>query len=253
MPTPLLWTLVDPTPAETRLEGEIDTIDSLVEDPDLGDTTIIVRHVVATTGGRDAFLDQHGLDRDIPRGVGELDGAYRARVRSLPDNISPDAVDRTMQQLLNPLGLSYQFIETWDIGYQTCWDGPSEPIPGSSYDPNLFCWDDPRTAEVQFRNRWMDISEMRGAFIIVVPPYGPVADVGMAYDDVAMVAADLTNPLGQRVVGAWDVPSSLGFGYLQGSWDGYDIPRATTMKTVYDSLQRVKAAGVAAVLELQGE
>jgi len=236
----------------TLLEGEIDTIDTLVEDPDLGDLSIRVRHPVPTEGGVDAYLDLHGIDRGIPRGPSEDDTTYRGRIRALPDNISPDAVDRAMQQLLLPYGQTYQFIETWDVSYQTCWDAPPDPIAGSNYDPNLFCFDDPRT-QVQFRNRWMDVNEMRGAIVVVVPAFGPVQDVGMAYDDTAVNATALTNPLGLRAVGAWDVPASLAFGVLQGCWDGYDLVRASTMKTVYDTLQRIKAAGVAAALELQGE
>ena len=235
----------------TVLPGEIDTIDTLVEDPPLGDVTIQVRQLAATTGGADACLDAHGNDRNIPRGSGEADDVYRGRIRALPDNISPDAVDRAMQQMLHPYGQSYQFIETWDIGYQTCWDAPSEPIPGSEFDPNLFVFDDPRSA-TPFRGRWMDESEYRGAFIVVVPNYGPVTDFGMAYDDTAADATALSGTYGSRSVGAWDVPSSLAFGFRQGAWDGYDTTRAATMKAAYDTLQGIKAAGVAAVLELAG-
>jgi len=284
------------------LEGEIDTIDTLVEDPDVGDVTFRVRHPVATSGGIDPSLDQHGKDRLIFRGVGEGDDSYRGRIRALPDNISPNAVDRALQQLLLPFGLSYEFIETFELTYQTCWDAPPNDIPGSQYDPNLFCYDDPRSP-IPFRGRWLDESEMRGAFIVVVPYFGPVADFGLAYDDTAVNAGQLANPFGSRAVGAWDVPilyelgpyanatarttavvvaADVGkfalqsddgtswklltiaptwaqhytvesFGYLQGSWDGYDVARATAMKTLYDTLQGIKAAGTAAVLELQGE
>jgi len=239
------------TPDGSSLEGEIDTIVTLVEDPPVGDVTFRVRHTVATTGGVDASLDQHGSDRLIFRGQGEGDDSYRGRIRALPDNISPDAVDRTLQQLLLPYGASYNFIETFEVGYQTCWDAPPDSIAGSPFDPNLFCYDDPRNP-VPFRNRWMDENDMRGAFIVTVPAFGPVADRGLAYDDTAANASDLSNPLGARAVGAWDVASTLGFGYLQGSWDGYDLPRASTMKTLYDTLQSIKAAGTAAALELEG-
>jgi hypothetical protein len=240
------------TPDGSSLPGEIDTIVSLVEDPPMGDVTFQVRHPVSTTGGSDAALDQHGADRLIFRGPGEADDSYRGRIRALPDNISPDAVDRALQQLLLPYGASYNFIETFELGYQTCWDAPAESITGSVFDPNLFCYDDPRNPR-PFRNRWLDENDHRGAFIVTVPAFGPVADYGMAYDDTAMNAAALTNPLGLRAVGAWDAPGTLGFGYLVGSWDGYDLARATSMKTLYDTLQSIKAAGIAAALELEGE
>lgn len=233
------------------LEGEIDTIDILVEDPELGDTTLRVRHPVATAGGRDSTLDQHGRDRLILRGTGESDDAYRGRIRALPDNISPNAVDRALQQLLYPVGQSYTMVETWDVAYQTCWDAPPDFISGSPYDPNLFCYDDPRDP-VPIRGRWLDELDHRGAFIVSVPVFGPLADVGMAYDDTAANATALTNPLGDRAVGAWDVPASLAFGYRQGCFDGYDLERSVAMKTLYETLQNIKAAGVAAILEVEG-
>ncbi len=286
----------------SALEGEIDTIVTLVEDPDVGDVTFRVRHPTTTTGGVDASLDQHGKDRQILRGISEGDESYRGRIRAIPDNISPNAVDRALQQLLLPYNLSYEFIETWEMGYTTCWDGPPDEIPGSQYDPNMFCYDDPRSPS-PFRGRWLDENEMRGAFIVVVPYFGPLADYGMAYDDTAANATALSNPFGRRAVGAWDssliyelgpyanaaaraaavvVPADIGkfaiqsddgtiwkltsifptwvqhytpesFGYLLGAWDGYDVPRATAMKTLYDTLQSIKAAGTAAVLELEGE
>jgi len=240
------------TPDGTSLEGEIDTIVTLVEDPPMGDITIRARQESEVTGGLSPALDQQGADRGIYRGVGELDASYRGRIRALPDNISPNAVDRALQQLLLPFGISYDFIETFDVRYQTCWDAPPDSIAGSQYDPNLFCYDDPRSP-VPFRNRWLDESEHRGAFIVAVPAYGPVSDVGLAYDDTAMNAADLANPLGNRAVCAYDAPASVeSFGYRLGCFDGYDVGRATTMKALYDTLQNIKAAGIAAVVELEG-
>jgi hypothetical protein len=240
------------TPDGTVLPGEIDAIETLVEEPPLGDLTIQVRHPVPTTGGRDASLDQQGADRGIPRAVGEDDDSYRDRIRTIPDTISPNAVDRALQQLLYPYGQSYGFIECWDINYQTCWDAPALTVPGSSYDPNLFVYDDPRPP-LPFRNRWLGESDFRGGFIVTVPAYGPVKDVGMAFDDVATDAFDLANPLGFRALGAYDVPSTLAGGFLQGCFDGYDVARAATMKTVYETLQRIKAGGISAALELEGE
>jgi hypothetical protein len=287
----------------TVLEGEIDTIVTLVENPDVGDVTFRVRHPTTTFGGVDAALDQHGIDRQILRGIGEADDSYRGRIRALPDNISPNAVDRALQQLLLPYDLAYEFIETFEMRYTTCWDGPPAEILGSEYDPNMFCYDDPRSPS-PFRGRWLDENEVRGAFIVVVPYFGPIADYGMAYDDTAANATALANPFGSRAVGAWDsaivyelgpyanaaartgatglVAADVGkfalqlddgttwklatiaptwvqhypvdsFGYLLGAWDGYDVPRATAMKTLYDTLQSIKAAGIAAVLELEGE
>lgn len=318
------------------------------QETDAADLTIQVVQASTTTGGADASLDAHGKDRNIPRGTGETDDSYRGRIRALPDNISPDAVERALQQLLFPLGGGFDFIETWAMSYQTCWDAPRDPIPGSSFDPNLFCYDDPRPA-TPFRNRWLDLNDMRGAFIVVVPNYQWIRDNGMAFGpelppytkvttgNTGVVAAvsvwpgglgklrvfniagmsgasvgrimtisgaanaknngdwvitdlisptavliqnqygatdansfaigweesnrtvdepdvlALQGPLGARAVCAYDVPADLGFGYIQGAWDGFDQPKRTVYLNLYDTLQRIKAAGTSASVELQGQ
>jgi hypothetical protein len=220
---------------------------------DVGDLTITVTaQGVPTAGGVDPALDQHGLDRNIPRGNNEADDAYRGRIRALPDNISPDAVDRAMQQLLFPIGQTYGFIETWEVQYQTCWDAPRDPIPGSPFDPNLFVYDDPKSP-VPFRNRWLDLNDMRGAFVVVVPRITPLLEYGLAYDDTALVNLDFANAQGSRAVTAYDVPVTLGFGFLQGSWDGFDLTKQTLYETIFNTLEGIKAAGTSVAVELQGQ
>jgi hypothetical protein len=316
---------------------------------DAADLTIQVRQPLPTGGGVDASLDAHGNDRNIPRGIGEADSSYRGRIRALPDNISPDAVERALQQLLFPLGGGFDFIETWAITYQTCWDAPRNAIPGSAFDPNLFVYDDPDVDALPFRNRWLDLNDMRGAFIVTVPNYQWIRDNGMAFGPIlppytltsignfgaaaavsgaskatgkmtvsnisgmtpssvgrfltlsgtadplnagSFVITDfisptqvsvqnqygpgdansffivwvesnrtadeatvtsLQGPLGARAVCAFDVPSTLDFGYLQGAWDGLDQPKQTLYLSLFDTLQSIKAAGTSAVVELQGQ
>jgi len=234
------------------LPGEVDTIVTLVEDPAYGDPTILVTQGADITGGVDASLDQQGLDRGLGRFGSESDTAYAARIRTLPDTISPDAVDRAMELLFVPYNATFTFIETWDIGYQTCWDGPGGPIAGSSYDSNLFCFDDPRPA-IPFRNRWLNETDFRGGFIVVVPNLAAIQDVGMAYDDTATGPNSLQTPIGKRAVGAYDVPSTLIASELQGGYDGFDVVKQVVYKSVWTSLQNIKAAGVTAAVELAGQ
>lgn len=238
----------------TSLPGDIDTIKTLVEDPPLGDLTIRVQHLVDTSGGADAVLDQLGADRGIIRRANEDDTTYRGRVSALPDTISPGAVARACKAALESYKAPFDIIETWDIAYQTCYDGPTDPIVGSSYDPTLCVYDDYRPAE-PFRGRWMDESELRGCFIVVIDPIPPISDYGMAFDDTAasVIALYYAQTGGSRAVGAFDVPSTLGFNYLQGAWDGYDASAAALFSGLYESLQAIKAAGVVAAIELNGE
>lgn len=234
------------------LPGEIDTVDKLVEVPDFGDTTIQVAQTAAQgTGGADAFLDEHGADRGITRIPGENDGEYKVRIRTMPDTISPDAVQRTLERMLLQYGASFAIIETWDVEYQTCWDAPTEVIGGSNFDPTCFVFDDPRPT-LPFRNRWMDESESRGCFIVLVQALATITEYGVAFDDTAMTVHDHQSAIGARAPAAFDVPSSLGFGYLQGAFDGFDLRRRAVYKSINDTLQAIKAAGVVAVVELRG-
>jgi len=241
------------------LAGEIDTIDTLVEDPDMGDLTIAVRMTsTSASGGVDASLDQNGLDRGITRLLSETDDAYRARVRSLPDNISPASIERAVRLFLYPLNASGDFIETWDIAYQTCWDGPPDPIAGSNYDPSLCVYDDPDADSVPFRNRWLDENDHRGGFIIQVPNLAPMRDTSLVWNEVPANPVDsnpgdYTNALGGRACCAYDVPATLAFGYIQGGYDGFDLPKQAVYKGLWDTLQSIKAAGISAAIELRGE
>lgn len=236
----------------TLLEGEVDTIDFLVESPDLGDATILVRQRSdACVGGVDAGLDQLGADRSILRLLNEGDTSYRGRIRALPDNISPGAVSRALIQLSASLPLTYDFIETWDITYQSCWDAPAESIAGSNFDPTLFVFDDPRDA-VPFRNRWLDEADHRGGFIVVLSELPAVADVGMAWDDTASGVLDLATTAGTRALGAFDIPAGWALS-AAGGYDGFDLDRQAVYKGVWDTLQAIKAAGISAAVELEGE
>lgn len=236
------------------LSGDIDTIKSLVEEPPLGDLSIQVQHFIATSGGADATLDALGADRGITRLSGEGDDDYRTRIGQLPDTVSPGAIARACKAVFEKYGAAFSVIETWDVGYQTCWDASGDAIAGSSYDPNLFVYDDPRPT-IPFRNRWLDESEYRGCFIVVASDLTPMADYGMAFDDTASSAGELyyAATQGNRAPGAFDTTSAdAAFGYTLGCFDGYDAPKAALFLGLWTTLQQIKAAGVVAVVERNG-
>jgi len=229
------------------------------------DTTIQVRQLAAATGGRAPMLDGLGADRGLPRLLGEADDPYRLRIRTLPDTVSPGAIKRTVQRLLDPYSLTGDFIETWDVRYQTCWDADPSIPTGRGFDPNLFVYDDPRPLYgagpghpvpngLPFYNRWLDDVEQRGAFIVVLPVIPSLIDVGMAYDDTGMTPTDFFSVVGgQRGYPAYDVPSSFSSGIgLQGGYDGFDVGRNAVYLGIWQTLQSIKAAGVAALVELRG-
>lgn len=238
------------------LEGEISEVVIPLQDPVLADPTIQVEQVSDATGGRLGMLDALGRDRGIARLPSETDAAYRHRVRALPDTITPDAVVRTLRRFFGPLGLSASFIETWSAEYQTCYDAPARTYTGlgAAYDPNLFCFDDPRTSP-PFRNRWLSDADYRGAFIVVVPALAFQHDVGMIYDDTAAGAAYLTSAPanGRRAAGAYDVAPACVDTLLQGAYDGFDPVVRAVYKGLLEVLREIKAAGVYVTVELEGQ
>ncbi len=241
----------------TLLEGEIDTIKILSEDPPLGDITIEVLQINDTSGGVDAALAALGRNRGITQGPDENVDAFRSRIRSLPDTISPDAFQRTVENLLRPIKADFEIIETFEITYQTAYDGPSSVIPGSLYNPNLFTYDDPDIDGIPFENRWMDESDFRGGVIVVVENVQPLRDTSMVYDDLEPDIPSLTSSVtgGARAVSAYDVPQSVvsDFGAIRGGYDGSDLQKRSLYRGLFETLQRIKPGGVSVAVELRGE
>lgn len=255
------WNFAAPTTTASGilLEGPVHIVKSLYTSPEYGDPTIEVRQTTAMTGGVSADLDAIGDDRDLPRRVGEDDLAYRLRIRTLPDTVSPGAVVRLAETLLNPLGIEFAFIETFDIAYQTCWDAPSPnvgtpsyltpPYPNPNYDSNLFVFDDPR-GTWPFRNMWLDELEMRGAFIIVMK-LTPLLDFGFALDDPGTTPADFKSGSRQRGTSAFDLLSTMPSDQVfPAAFDGYDVQFDGRRASLFQQLQKIKAGGVAALVEI---
>lgn len=243
------------------LPGAIDTIKSFVQldpasvlpSPTFLDGTIQVKQVADTTGGADPMLDGLGADRGMVRRSGETDPAYRLRIRTLPDTVSKDAIVRQVTAFLLPYGASAQFIETFEQDYQSCWDAATGMPPGPDFD-NLFVYDDPRPA-FPFANRWLDDVEFRGAFIVVVPNFPTLRDYGSPWDDTAVdvAATILPSPTnGQRALAAYDLTTTPPGG-LPWCWDGFDSRKQAVYAALWELLQQLKAAGVSAILELQGQ
>jgi len=244
------------TAAGPLLPGDIDTVKVWREVPDYGDITFTVYQTAPTTGGKDAALDGLGGNRGLPRLSGERDDAYRSRVRTLPDTVSPAALRRVTDSILQPVFATYDFIETFEQTYQECWDAPSTAFAGSPFDPNLFVFDDPRPA-YPFRNRWLDLNDFRGGVIVVVDAIQPLRDTGMVWDDTETHAIQYVSSVtgGLRACCAYDVTPAiaLAYGYLEGAWDGFDLSRQSLYKGLYDSLQAAKPAGVSVAVELKGQ
>ena len=244
------------------IPGEINAIKTLNISPPLAYTDWTVTNHMPTTGGAPDMLGAHGADQGMPQQNNESDISYRYRLRTLPDTVSPGAVLRNAHTILDVYPIPFEFIETFYITYQTCMDAPS-PNPGTpsfqltpptnpQYDPNLFALDDQRL-EPPFRDRYLDLVEMRGAFYIVLAVV-TLDQKSLAFDDPGMVPSDFRDPQTGygRGTPATDLTSSMDPSVVFGScYDGLDITFNAAAAAVNNTLQQIRAAGVFALVTLQ--
>ncbi len=79
--------------------------------------TITITGATDATGGADGLLGLIGLGRGLPRAAGESDAAYRRRLRTLPDVVTPAAILRAVDAALAPWGLAATLAEPWKYGW----------------------------------------------------------------------------------------------------------------------------------------
>ncbi len=242
--------------AET-LPGEIDTVETMLQDPSYGDASVKVRQEADAVGGEPDWLAGHGDNVGLVQGDGESADAFRLRMRSLPDTVTPAAMRRRSAAILG--SVPWEFIETFKVEYVTCWDAPSPnegtpsyqatPPTSPRYDSNLFVWDDPRDP-APYRGRWLSQDDYWGAFIVAVDGDTTVHDYGFALDDPGTTHGDFVGIATGKPRGtpAFDVPAPSGV-FSAGVLDGPDIGWNALVATLYSSLQEAKAAGITAVVD----
>lgn len=74
--------------------------------------------------GRHASLDAIGEERGVARRSGEPDNDYRPRIASIDDVVSPGAIQRALNRIFIPLGITFEVRETRDpLGFRGfVWD-----------------------------------------------------------------------------------------------------------------------------------
>lgn len=244
------------------LPGLIDRIVFARTVPPFADTTLTASNVNDVTGGRAPMLDLVAADRGVARAPGETDESLGFRARTLPDTVSPGAVLRLLHALLDPYGIPFALVETFQHSYQECWDAPS-PNPGTptyqatpptnpNFDDTTFVYDDPRAPDLTFRNRWMDEREFRACFIVVIDRGFTLRDLGFAYDDPGTQPLDFHPAAGRpfRQTPAYGTTPSMPAELIYPpAYDGFDIDQRALIASLWNSLQQIRAGGVAAIIE----
>jgi hypothetical protein len=167
-------------------------------------------------------------------------------LRTLPQVVTPEALDAVAQGALAAAGETASLLEPWDAPFRMAW-GPGPAVATGEWDPDLFVWDDPRPIS-PVHGRWLDDCTFRGTVIVVVPVLEPCTMRGGAWtdttaDDGASMASGLTG--GWRAMSAWggpaDDPTTGVYGWC---WDGSDARGEAVYAGLWDALQRAKAGGV---------
>lgn len=179
----------------------------VVEFADLG---LSVTQPADAAGGVDGFLDAIGDERNMPRQLGEGDDAYRLRLSSLADIVSPGAIARIASRILSPFGIPWKLVETRDTGtlIGLVWDYHAFDY-GSVTDGVVFA---PPTR-----------------YFAIVVGTGNQGEFGFPYDSTAL---GLTN--------AYDAP-----GGAHDFYDGFPVGYYSAISALWATVDRARAAGVA--------
>jgi len=172
-------------------------------------------------GGAAPWLDAIGLERGLGRGIAESDASYRARLRELPDVVSPNAIYRAVSRILTPLGIPFRIYESRGV-----------EVVGGAWD--VLPWDD-QAGFVGLLGRhhfWQgDHFEYQGFYLVVRREgYG---DFGAPWDYPPV-------PGGVHPSDAWDWMA----------WDGYALGFYSDLALLVSEIEQARAAGVPWLLVL---
>jgi hypothetical protein len=160
------------------------TVGALTTVPPFADTTIIVSADGSTDGGVSPFLELLGNDRGLTQYLGESDEAFRLRCRTLPDTVTPGAIQRMLARIFTAPTQSYEYHDLWATDFQTAYDMPLDT------DPVVFCYDDPRPFPPS-RNRYLPRNYLQAFVVSLFDSAGSIPDstYGSFTDQLAAIKA----------------------------------------------------------------
>lgn len=145
------------------------SIGQLVLNPPYADTTISVAKIDAAHDGTTPFLELLGNDRGLTQYPGESDEAFRLRCRTMPDTVTPGAIERMLARVFTSPTQSYEYHDLWALDFQTGYDMPLDTSPV------VFVYDDPRPYPPS-RNRYLPPNYLKAFVISLADSAGPIDD-----------------------------------------------------------------------------
>lgn len=218
------------------LPGDITELVYAIVTPDTFDPSIQIRQILPTEGGRSAALDGLGADLGVTRIQYESDDEYRLRIKEIPDTISPNAIIRGVNRLLQARNPAWS-CTLREIGYPlfpgiyydagSSFDSPQNP------DHN-FAWDmNPDYRPSDYYKLLVDNIDRRAFFIVEVPEVADSRDFGFVYDSTPAAAYPVANAYDTTALDAKDA-----------AYDGFTTYSGAFYKAIYDVIDQKRAAGV---------
>lgn len=160
------------------------SVGSLTQDPPFSDATIKVEADGSTDDGVSPFLELLGNDRGLTQYAGESDEAFRLRCRTLPDTVTPGAIQRMLARIFTMSTQSYEYHDLWALDFQSAYDMPMDT------QPVVFAYDDP-PAYPPSRNRYLPRNYLQAFVVSLVDTNGsiPNATYGAFTDQLAAIKA----------------------------------------------------------------
>lgn len=201
--------------------GDVSASGLVCEIVELSDLGLEVTQSDPAVGGSLGMLDAIGFDRKTGRVVGESDDAYRDRICELSDTISPGAVDRITEAILEPCGICFSIKETREISTLKgfVWDldpfdfGQVPPVPNNG------------VGDLVGEGAVLLDKSMAFSFFMIC--------VGLTNDGEFGAAYDTTAP-------GLDPPNAWG----QFFWDGSPVEYESCIGQLHAAIDGVRAAGV---------
>lgn len=104
------------------------------------DWGLTVTNVLSPSGGRHAWLDELGQERNLARAPGEDDETYRQRIKAIADVVTPNAIRRTLARTLGSIPYCFREVGTMFLpGF--FYDGDNTPPHGIAGGALNDAWD----------------------------------------------------------------------------------------------------------------
>ncbi len=219
------------------LPGAIDRIKKLVTAVPAIDPNMRVRQLAATSGGRDACLDGLAADLLIFRQGSEDDRTLRVRILETPDTVSPLALQRGADKILQAVGSAACLREVGTAKLPGLFYDAGSSLDSPQVPANNYAYDFDFSIRPQDRFKlWLSSLEFRGFFLVGVPPIVE-PNRGLFYDGLSADAHPLRN--------AYDTSSSDLIGDDPDAYyDGVAVKGPAIYQALFEMLKSKHAGGV---------